>query len=124
MKTVIFAFVSLTFTASALACSCSKYVLDHDVVIQKVVEKKFGRPVVIDDITHIKSCPTLIEKLDLLKFKNTSCEVRGPQNEFLYYCIDRVKNDYEVKAENCTFIIQAKSTYKTAKAKIKKTNCQ
>lgn len=108
------------------ACSCSKYVLSHDTAIEQFVKNEFGRRAKIDldqDVVLIKAYPSLIEKMDLFKFKGTSCEVRGPQDEFLYHCINKVKYDYLIKLNNCEVVLRVKSTYSKVSSRLISKTC-
>ncbi len=121
--------LTLPLIPQAWACSCSQYPLHHEEVIIETLRNEFGKRMMRNfnqelDMKAIKAYPTMIEKLDLFDFKGTSCEARGPQNEFLYHCIHRIKFDYLVKLPNCEVLVRATSTFQRAKAKIITSTCQ
>lgn len=125
MKNII-AIVILVGAWNSYACQCDKYPVSHREVINNTISKEIGEKISLDfrnDVEAIKAYPTLVEKVDLFGFRGTSCEVTGPQGEFLYHCINRVKYDYKVVLNNCEFIVRAKSNYKRAKAKLIAKTC-
>ena len=126
MKKILLIICLLTSSLS-WACSCSKYPLSHDDTIRQLVRNEMGRRGIIDmdkDVTAIKAYPTLIERLDLARMRGTSCEVRGPQNEFLYHCTNRIKYDYLVKTNKCELVVRVKSTFTKVSGKIVSKKCE
>jgi hypothetical protein len=99
----------------------------HEEAIMDVLTKKFGKETLAgfdsDSIIHLKAYPTMVERLDLFRMRGTSCEDTGPNGEFLYHCINKTKSDYLIRVQKCEVVVQAKSNFKRAIAKIKSISC-
>ena len=112
------------------ACSCGESKANPLSVIEQVVRNEFSTfdHFAMDatrEIVMIKAFPSVYEKLNLTGFKNTSCEIKGPEGESLDYCSSSRKADFEVKiaAKGCSMVVRARYTTHSVSAKVIKSNC-
>lgn len=127
--------LNLVSNSKAEACSCGygSWPIDPtDAIIGAAIPASGGgRSTKIDkqnDIKLVKVHPTLLEKLNIDGFKGTSCEVHGPNGESLHYCMWKRTEDFKVTVHRhngtCDLIIRAKTTTRSAKARVIENNCK
>lgn len=128
MKQLIVGFLLVMFAFQVSACECSKYPLDSWESLKSYVVQNYGEELQDDEsnMVWLKYYPTLYERLNAKDFIQTSCGEEGPNNEPMFHCSHREKNDYLIKfpKQNCEAKIQVLANYKKVKIKELSTTCK
>ena len=128
MKTLIL-ISALLFNVSAFACSCSisGFPLSAQGPVQEYIENNYrvyDFKATDENMIWMAYYPTLLERIEAIEMRGSSCEGSGPNGEPMVYCADSRKSDYKIILKNCEVILQVKTTRNSVKIKNLNSTCE